>query len=354
MLKTKRNKLLKLAAHICFWLISIIFTLLLFYYNENRVHFDFVIFLKALITNAGFAIAVYINLYILIPRFLKRKNYVFYVFWLIVILSFSSLFIQFLLIFPLRNLLNVGIRFSSFDTNLHAAFFSATLIYVAVTSFLKFIKDWLALQDLNLKLAKIEQQKLEAELKTLKGQLNPHFLFNSLNNIYSLSLSQSEKVPELILRLADLMRHIIYESRENFIDVQKEIEFVTNFIALQKIRAADNVAIQFTLSGEIPTARIAPLIFEPFIDNAFKHGLPGSENHDFIKIHFNFESDNWLKFSIENNYEPVPEGMKRKDGGIGIENVKQRLKHLYAPDDYRLQIIHQNRVHCVKLNLKLK
>lgn len=349
-----RNNLLKTVAHTAFWMVSLAFTLLLFYYNENRVHFDFVVLLKALITNLGFAIAVYINLCILIPRLLKRKNYVFYIFWLIVVLSFSSLFIQFLLIFPLRNVLNVGIRFSSFDINLHAAFFSATLIYVAVTSFLKFIKDWLTMQDLNLKLAKIEQQKLEAELKTLKGQLNPHFLFNSLNNIYSLSLVQSEKVPDLILRLADLMRHIIYESRENFIDLHKEIEFVTNFIALQKIRASDDVTIQFTLSGEVPPARIAPLIFEPFIDNAFKHGLPGTNGNDFIKINFNFESDNWLKFSIENNYEPVPERTGKKMGGIGIENVKQRLKHLYAPAEYKLNIDHQNRIHSVKLQLKLK
>lgn len=349
-----QNKLLKILAHIAFWMVSIAFTLLLIYYNENRVHFDFVVFLKALITNTGFALAVYINLYLLIPRFLKKKNYLFYVFWLIVVLSFSSLFIQFLLIFPLRNILNVGIRFSSFDINLHAAFFSATLIYVAVTSFLKFIKDWLTLQDLNLKLAKIEQQKLEAELKTLKGQLNPHFLFNSLNNIYSLSLVQSEKVPDLILRLADLMRHIIYESRENFIDLHKEIEFVTNFIALQKIRTSDNVNIQFHLSDNVPQARIAPLIFEPFIDNAFKHGLPGTDGNDFIKINFDFESNNWLKFSIENNYEPLPERAGKKTSGIGIENVKQRLKFLYPSADYQLNIVHQNRVHAVNLRLKLK
>jgi len=354
MSKVKRNNLQRFAPHIGFWFVSLIFTLLLFYYNENRVHFDLVILSKATITNVGFAIAVYVNLLILIPRFLKCKNYLFYIFWLIVILTFSSLFIQFLLIFPLRNLLDVGIRFSSFDINLHAAFFSATLIYVAVTSFLKFIKDWLTMQDLNLKLAKIEQQKLEAELKTLKGQLNPHFLFNSLNNIYSLSLVQSEKVPELILRLADLMRHIIYESRENFIEVHKEIEFVTNFIALQKIRASENVDIQFNLSGMVPPARIAPLIFEPFIDNAFKHGLPGTDGQDFIKINFKFEPDNWLEFSIENNYEPVPEESPKKDGGIGIENVKQRLKLLYSSNDYQLNTVHQNRMHSVKLRLKLK
>jgi sensor histidine kinase YesM len=350
----KQNKYLKIAAHFGFWLISMGLTLLLFYYYEDRVHFDLVILLKAFITNLGFALAVYINLLVLIPRFLKRKNYVFYVFWLIVVISFSSLFIQFLLMFPLRNILNVGIRFHSFDINLHAAYFSTTFLFVTFTSFLKFIKDWLTMQDLNLKLAKIEQQKLEAELKTLKGQLNPHFLFNSLNNIYSLALVQSEKVPDLILRLADLMRHIIYESREKYIPLEKEIDFVTNFVALQKIRAADNVNIEFNLLGKVPSSKIAPLIFEPFIDNAFKHGLPGTNGKDYIRISFDFETPDWIKFKIENNYEPLPEGMQKKAGGIGIENVKQRLNFLYNSKDYSLKIKHQNNIHLVNLHLKLK
>lgn len=351
---TNQNKLLKIVSHLGFWLISMGLTLLLFYYYEDRVHFDLVILSKAFITNLGFAIAVYINLLVLIPRFLKRKNYVFYVFWLMVLLTLSSLFIQFLLMFPLRNILNVGFRFRSFDVNLHAAYFSTTLIFVAFTSFLKFIRDWLTMQDLNLKLAKIEQQKLEAELKTLKGQLNPHFLFNSLNNIYSLALVQSEKVPDLILQLADLMRHIIYESRENYISLEKEIEFVTNFVALQKIRASENVNIEFKITGEVPSSKIAPLIFEPFIDNAFKHGLPGINGQDFIHISFDFETPGWIKFRIENNYESLPEGTRKKAGGIGIENVKQRLNYLYSNKDYSLKILHQNNKHLVNLHLKLK
>lgn len=350
----KQYNHLKIAGHILFWLVSTGLILFLFYYNEKRVHFDFVILSKALITNLGFALAVYINLYVLIPYFLKQKNYIFYVFWLVILLTLSSLFIQFLLIFPLRNILNVGARFQSFDINLHTSYFTATLIYVAFTSFLKFINDWLALQDLNLKLARIEQQKLEAELKTLKGQLNPHFLFNSLNNIYSLSLVDSDKVPDLILRLADLMRHIIYESRENFIPLEKEIEFVTNFLALQKIRAAENTNIRFEVTGSVPSARIAPLLFEPFIDNAFKHGLPGTDGKDYIHIVFNFETPDWLFFKMENNYEPATETLHKKNSGIGLENVKQRLNHLYASTDYELKIEHQNRVHTVNLRLKLK
>lgn len=349
----KRYNHLKIAAHFVLWLASMIITLSLFYYNEKTVHFDLAILSKAAILNLGFALAVYVNLWVLIPRFLKQKNYVFYIFWLVLLLTFASLFIQFLLIYPLRSFLNFENRFHSFDSNLHAAYFFASLIYVAFTSFLKFINDWLALQDLNLKLAKIEQQKLEAELKTLKGQLNPHFLFNSLNNIYSLALVQSEKVPELILILADLMRHIIYESRGKFIDLEKEIEFVNNFIAMQKIRISEQVQIKYEMSGKIPSAKIAPLIFEPFIDNAFKHGLPGINGKDFIKISFNFEEPEWLYFLIENNYETM-DNTGKKNSGIGLSNVKQRLQHLYDTNEFHLEVAHKENIHSVKLRLKLK
>lgn len=341
----------KVAGHILFWIISIALLTLIFHFYNNEITINLIE--KAIVTNLGFVLAVYVNLYVLIPRFLKQKNYIFYIFWLILLLTVSSLLIQFLFIFPLRNLLNFNNGLNSFNTNLHSAYFFATLAYVGITSFLKFIKDWISLQDLNLKLAKIERQKLEAELNTLKGQLNPHFLFNSLNNIYSLALIKSDKVPELILKLSDLMRHIIYESKEKFIPLEKEIEFVNNFISLQKIRTSEKTKIQYQIKGKIPSARIAPLLFEPFIDNAFKHGLPGTERDDFIIIQFDFTNPDELFFNLENNYEEHNEWNK-KHSGIGIENVKKRLKLLYKPEDYKLKINKKNKIHRVSLRLKLK
>jgi LytS/YehU family sensor histidine kinase len=245
------------------------------------------------------------------------------------------------------------VGFTQFNINLHSAYFFSTLLLVGITSFLKMIKDWLTLQDLNLKLAKIEQQKLEAELKALKSQLNPHFLFNSLNNIYSLALIKSDKVPELILKLSDLMRHIIYDSKENYISIKKELEFVDNFIELQKIRTSDQTKIKYEIIGKIPDRKIAPLLFEPFIDNAFKHGLPGTSKSDFIHISFNFEKPGLLRFLIDNNYEKLF-APKKTNSGIGINNVKKRLKLLYQPGDYKLTINDKEKTHSVSLELKLK
>ena len=319
----------KIAGHIFFWLVSILLLALLFYFYDEKFSLNLVE--KSIITNIAFAAAVYLNLYVLIPKFLKQKNYIFYIFWLIILLSAASLTLQLLFIYPLKNLLGISEEYAVFNTNLHSAYFFSTLLYVGITSFLKLIKDWLSMQDINLRLVKIEQQKLEAELKTLKGQLNPHFLFNSLNNIYSLSLIKSDKVPELILKLSDLMRHIIYESKENYISLEKELEFVNNFIELQRIRTSDKTKIKYDIIGNIPSAKIAPLLFEPFIDNAFKHGLPGTHNSDFINISFNFENRELLVFKLENNYEDHFT-QKKSNSGIGLKNVKQRLKLLYQPD----------------------
>ena len=351
MSKEKIYNRFKIAGHLIFWLISISFLTLIFYFYDEKLSFNLVE--KSLITNLFFAAAVYINLYLLIPKFLKQKNYIFYIFWLIILLSATSLLLQFLFIYPLRNLLGITDNYTSLNTNLHSAYFFTTLLFVGITSFLKLIKDWLSLQDINLKLVKIEQQKLEAELKTLKSQLNPHFLFNSLNNIYSLSLIKSDKVPELILKLSDLMRHIIYESKENYIPIGKELEFVNNFIELQRIRTSDKTKIDYRINGQIPAAKIAPLLFEPFIDNAFKHGLPGTVNSDFIKIEFNFEKNGWLSFNLENNYEE-PYNQKKSNSGIGLQNVKQRLKLLYQPNEYKLNIYKKEHTHLINLELKLK
>lgn len=341
----------KIAGHILFWLISITLLTLIFYFYEKDLHLNLI--LKSLVTNVGFFIGVYINLLVLVPKFLRQKNYIFYIFWLVLLLTACSLITQFAFIYPFHNLFENTNQFASFNSTLHSAFFFATLVYIIATSFLKFIKDWLSMQDLNLKLEKAERQKLEAELKTLKGQLNPHFLFNSLNNIYSLALTKSKKVPDLILQLSDLMRHIIYESKENYILLDKEIDFVNNFVALQKIRTSERTKIEYRIEGEVPAAKIAPLLFEPFIDNAFKHGLPGTHNSDYINILFNFSDTGFIIFQLDNNYEDT-EHWNKKNSGIGIENVKQRLKHLYKKDEYKLEIKKEDGKFSVFLKIKLK
>ena len=297
----------KNTGHLLFWTASLVFALVVFHVvSDHKLELSPEIIIRAVIINLGFAFAVYTNFYLLIPYFLKKKNYIFYVFWLIVTLAASSL-----LIITLCFL----VQQQAFSRDLFSTHFFTSAGYVALTSLAKFLTDWIELQDISLRFHKAEREKLEAELNTLKAQINPHFLFNSLNNIYSLCLMNSEKTPELILKLSDLMRHVLYESRENFVPLKKEIEFARNFIELQQIRLNDQVDIQVLVEGNINNQLVIPLIFEPFIDNAFKHGPRTFSEKDFIHISIKIEEE-WLYFDVSNTcneHDPV-----KRDSADGI------------------------------------
>ncbi len=342
---SKKYRRLKNAGHLLFWISSVIFALFVFYVvSDYKLALTPELLLRVIVINLGFAFAVYINFYLLIPRFLKKKNYIFYVFWLIITLAASSLIIL-TLCFLLQQ--------RAFTRDLFSTHFFTSAFYVAITSLAKFLTDWIELQDISLRYNKVEREKLEAELNTLKAQINPHFLFNSLNNIYSLSLIRSEKTPHLILKLSDLMRHVLYESRQNFVSLQKEIEFVRNFIELQRIRLDEKTDVRLDIEGEPDNRLIIPLIFEPFIDNAFKHGPRSFSEKDFIHIAIKTEGD-WLFFE-SNNSCLCPEAEKKdKAHGIGLNNVRQRLAYLYKKEDYNLEIGKKENIFTVRLKLRLK
>ncbi len=171
------------------------------------------------------------------------------------------------------------------------------------------------------KQAMLIQQNKEAELQFLRSQINPHFLFNTLNNIYSLVYEQSPKAPPAMLQLSDLMRYMLYEKKET-VPVSKEWNYIQNFITLQKLRFDYEIPVQLTLEGDTTVHLIPPYLLIPFIENAFKHG---DFRNDPLKIML-IVSDNSLQFTISNRI-----GHQHKDeaGGIGLDNVKRRLELLY-------------------------
>jgi sensor histidine kinase YesM len=339
----------KISSHILFWLCSIIFAITAFYVASNHqlaVNSDLV--LRALIPNIGFAFAVYLNLYLLIPKFLKTKSYIFYTFWLLITLALSAILVQGIFLYLLQ-----GKGFTDQLVRMFPTHFFTTVFYVGITSLFKFVKDWLQLQEMTLRLTQIEREKLEAELNTLKSQLNPHFLFNSLNNIYSLALTNSPRTPEIILKLSDLMRHVLYESRENFIPVKDELNFLTNFIELQKIRLNNQIDIQCTIEGNVPELKVIPLIFEPFIDNAFKHGLRNPATSPYIHIAINFLPTT-MRFRIENNFSNTLAPKTTKSSGIGLKNIERRLEFLYAPGKYKYEINRTDNTFAISLEVELQ
>jgi sensor histidine kinase YesM len=339
----------KIYSHLLFWFCSIIFAISAFYVaSDHKLILNSDLVLRAIIPNIGFALAVYFNLYLLIPKFLKNKNYIFYTFWLLILLAISAILIQLIFVYFLKT--------KSFDDQFRSMFsshFFTAAFYVGITSLFKFVKDWIQLQEIKLKITQIEREKLEAELNTLKSQLNPHFLFNSLNNIYSLALTHSPRTPEIILKLSDLMRHVLYESRENFIPVKNEVNFLTNFIELQKIRLNNQIDIQYSVEGDIPERKVIPLIFEPFIDNAFKHGIRNPAPAPFIHVFINFQPE-ILRFKIENNFNCTLPGKTSKSSGIGLKNIERRLEFLYSANEYKYEIIKTEDTFTILLEVQLK
>lgn len=339
----------KLIGHILFWIGSICLSLFLFYvYGDFRLKITAPIISKVLTYNIGFAIATYTNLYLLFRYFLKKRKFILYFFSLFCTLTASALFIHFTFLFPLNHLFDPQGDFSTFRLNILLQFFFSSTGYVLFTSIMKVVDEWIELQNVKTKLKETERQHLHAELTTLKAQINPHFFFNALNNIYSLALENSKSTPDMILKLSELMRHVLYGSNSDFIDIDKELVFIENYIELQKIRYTSHDFINYTKQIDAKF-RVAPLIFQPFIENAFKHGAKSSSTKSFIDIKFKTTSDNQLFFFISNRKS----NPSSSNNGIGIENVRKRLKLLY-PEQHILQLTETADTFNVELKIEFK
>lgn len=198
------------------------------------------------------------------------------------------------------------------------------------------------------------QQEKDAELKLLKAQLNPHFLFNTLNNLYGLSVVKSEKLPNLMLKLSDLLRYSLYETKEMQVPLTKEIQYLENYISLEKIRLEDTTDIQFTTSGDASSIDIAPMLFIVFVENAFKHLGAIEHTKSSVVVSLTIENDR-LVFTCENTIDPLGkeyEQLEAEGSGIGLQNVQKRLVLQY-PDTHKLATTVINNQYKITLTLDL-
>ncbi|MDH7463074.1 sensor histidine kinase [Chitinophagaceae bacterium 26-R-25] len=197
------------------------------------------------------------------------------------------------------------------------------------------------------KLLITESEKARAELSFLKAQINPHFLFNTLNNIYSLSLLKNEKTPEAIMKLSNIMRYVTDDVHEDFVPLKDELDCIADYIYLQELRLGKNVQLCFKITGDSDGKEIAPLLLMTFIENVFKHGVSNHET-SVLKIHLAVE-DTQLVFTTHNKIFLASEQLER--AGQGIENATKRLQLLY-PHKHSLQIENSNGYYDVKLTLQ--
>ena len=226
-------------------------------------------------------------------------------------------------------------------------FTGATAVFFlvfTVSTCIRVIQQWLNTEKRN---EEVEKEKLVTELSFLKSQINPHFLFNTLNNIYSLALVKSDATAGAVLKLSAIMRYVLNETKHNWVPLEKEIEFINHFIDLQKVRLTDKMSIRFHVSGNVEGQQIAPLILIPFIENAFKYGVSTKEPSE-ITLELRAEN-NTISFFIKNKILKA-ENNPHDNTAIGLKNTRRRLELLY-PDKHTLTVSEENNQFIVNLIL---
>lgn len=221
------------------------------------------------------------------------------------------------------------------------------LFFLLISSSLEFARSWFDGLRAKTRISELENEKIATELKALRAQVNPHFLFNSLNTIYSEALKKSDKAPKLILKLSDMLRYVVDKMDQNLVPIEEEIDYLHNFVELHKERMNDPSKVQFLTDGDFSSLKIAPLLLLNFVENAFKHA-DLTDDKSFISIDLSIQ-DQQLTLKCSNSFFQAEK--KNNPFGSGIENTKRRLKLAY-PDRYSLSIhLNENTYH---LELKLE
>jgi sensor histidine kinase YesM len=279
---------------------------------------------------------MYFHLYVLVPKLLNRRRVILYA-MATVALVFAYSFCNYTLLTTIPVIVKDS-RVSEYIADLNwrydvfEGFFTLVITYA-----LKYAGQTLSTQN---RLLQLQKDNLILELEALKSQINPHFLFNTLNNIYSLSLRKSEKAPEMILKLSDMMRYVLYECSSETVPLEREFQFIRNYIDLERIRHGDHVSISFELNGDPGDNKIGPLLLIPIVENCFKHGLNAQMEKGFVDIRLSVTDHN-LTLAASNSITETKalsdmfRGKRRN--GIGLENVRKRLNLLY-PHQHRLVI----------------
>jgi two-component system, LytTR family, sensor kinase len=291
---------------------------------------------------------VYFMIYFLVPRFLiKRRYYPFFAGALLATVA-GGLAVWSLHYFYFYNFLH-AVRTETFFSS---ALFYKSLDLVYVSAFPVIVKLQQFYQQQEKRNREVVEEKLNAELELLKNQLQPHFLFNTLNNLYGMILSGHEKSGDVVLQLSNMMSYMLYECDTSAIALEKEIAHLKNYMALEKIRYGSRLQVSFEYGGDMAGKKIAPLLLFGFIENAFKHVADGSGNEAWIRINLWVKNEE-LDFLCENSFSNAPaagEAIATR-GGIGLTNIQKRLELLY-PRRYDFKI-EQKETWLVHLKLTL-
>jgi two-component system, LytTR family, sensor kinase len=295
---------------------------------------------------------VYLTLYLLIPRLLLKNRLAWFALAVVGLLLLAAFLQRGMIYYVLYPLQYPGVPVGNFINLIQIIRYGLTILTVLLlASAIKIGQYWYRDQQ---KAKAMAKARLEAELKFLKAQIHPHFLFNTLNNLYALTLQKSDRAPEVVLRLSELVNYMLYEASASSTPLSREIETMHNYIALERIRYGEGLDIFFDVSGEINGSHLAPLLLLPFIENSFKHGVSDELAKKWISINLNVNGPH-LTFKVENSRSRRSDRSDPLDytGGIGLKNVRRRLELLY-PQQYELRIHDDDGSYLVVLRLNLK
>lgn len=348
--KILKNKIL---SHGLFWVtMFIVQTQLLF---NAGISFRFG-FIANIVLMPGTLLAAYSLVYYQIPRFVYSRKYFKFILSLIISFYVSTVISRFGTVYVAEPLLDRA----DFSPNMPLLILTSVdrlikgyliPIYTApvIMASIKLIKQRLEARQ---RLDQLEKEKAAAELNFLKAQIHPHFLFNTLNNLYTLTLQKSDKAPDLVVRLSEMLDYMLYQCNDDKVPLEKEIQLLKNYIDLESVRYGDRLKLDFDLNIDKSKTLIAPLLLLSLVENAFKHGASG--NLDDPKIELDLQVINQqLKFRVWNTKSKVEQKDKSDfKKGIGFSNIKKQLELIY-PNDYQLDIQIEEDSYCVILEIAL-
>jgi len=336
----------RILIHLLFWIYMLNQALFPVYINKIETKYlEDNIYLKDIFITLLLNIAVFYTIYFIIPHFLKfsRKWFVFpFVILFAIVLSTVRLPLE---LAYWKYLVKLPAAELQFQMNWVWATLKITLIISIYAMLIRFSIDWFDSQKYKDELIKQQQA---SEIALLRSQVNPHFLFNTLNNIYSLVYSKSDEAPEAVMKLSSLMRYMLYDSNTDFVPVYKEIEYLNSFIELQQLRLAQKGFVEIKVLGSMENRIIAPMLLIPFVENAFKHGEKNREPGIIIQLQLKKDE---LVFSVENFIKGISTIHPVDDtGGFGLDNIKRRLELLY-PEKHKLEITTVDDTYKVELTI---
>lgn len=325
--------------HLIFWMMVLLILLNIFRSSSSIEKIDVI---YTLIFMVPLILVTYLNLYWLIPSFLGRERYLLFGILFAALVSGGAVFLFFLFDRWIDLVLSQYFFISYYTTGELMIYTGSVLV---LTTLLKLSRSWFML-------LRVERTTASHQLMSLQSQINPHFLLNSLQTIYALSLDGSERTPDVILKLSEILKYTLYETGQARIRLEQEMDLVTDYVEMYRYRV-DPVRAEILLrkSGEPGALTIAPMLLIPFVENSFKHGLQGRVKDAFVHITLDIRGDT-LVFTTRNNPSQAGDEEPEKRKGIGIENTRKRLDLLY-PGRYTLNIGMEEGAFQVYLKIRL-